>query len=58
LLLDEPTAALDAENRRRVAALIEAAKQRGTAVLGIFHDLDFAEVVGTRLFRLGGGAAA
>jgi alpha-D-ribose 1-methylphosphonate 5-triphosphate synthase subunit PhnL len=54
ILLDEPTAALDAENRRRVAALIENAKQRGTAVLGIFHDLDFAEAVGTRLFRMGG----
>ena len=49
LLLDEPTSALDAENRARVAALIDAAKDRGTAVLGVFHDRDMAEAVGTRI---------
>jgi alpha-D-ribose 1-methylphosphonate 5-triphosphate synthase subunit PhnL len=48
LLLDEPTSALDADNRARVAALIEAAKSRGAAVLGVFHDRDMAEAVGTR----------
>ncbi|MCK6451456.1 MAG: phosphonate C-P lyase system protein PhnL [Alphaproteobacteria bacterium] len=52
LLLDEPTAALDAANRSRVAALIDDAKQRGAAVLGIFHDLDFADAVGTRFLRM------
>jgi len=38
LLLDEPTASLDAANREAVLALIEEAKARGAAILGIFHD--------------------
>jgi alpha-D-ribose 1-methylphosphonate 5-triphosphate synthase subunit PhnL len=38
LLLDEPTASLDAENREAVMCLIEEAKARGAAILGIFHD--------------------
>ena len=38
LLLDEPTASLDAANREVVLSLIEAAKARGAAILGIFHD--------------------
>lgn len=38
LLLDEPTASLDAVNREVVLALIEEAKARGVAILGIFHD--------------------
>lgn len=38
LLLDEPTASLDAANRAVVLALIEEAKARGAAILGIFHD--------------------
>lgn len=38
LLLDEPTASLDAANREIVLGLIEAAKARGSAILGIFHD--------------------
>lgn len=38
LLLDEPTASLDAANREVVLALIEEAKARGVAILGIFHD--------------------
>lgn len=38
LLLDEPTASLDAANREVVLELIEEAKVRGAAILGIFHD--------------------
>ena len=38
LLLDEPTASLDAANREVVLELIEEAKARGAAILGIFHD--------------------
>jgi alpha-D-ribose 1-methylphosphonate 5-triphosphate synthase subunit PhnL len=38
LLLDEPTASLDAANREVVLTLIEDAKARGAAILGIFHD--------------------
>ncbi|MGV8989046.1 MAG: phosphonate C-P lyase system protein PhnL [Cypionkella sp.] len=38
LLLDEPTASLDAINREVVLTLVEAAKVRGAAIIGIFHD--------------------
>ncbi len=38
LLLDEPTASLDAANREVVLTLIEEAMARGAAILGIFHD--------------------
>ncbi|MBK4216903.1 phosphonate C-P lyase system protein PhnL [Paracoccus caeni] len=38
MLLDEPTASLDAANRETVLTLIEEAKARGTAIVGIFHD--------------------
>ncbi len=38
MLLDEPTASLDAANREVVLRLIEEAKARGTAIIGIFHD--------------------
>jgi len=48
LLLDEPTASLDLENRHTVIDLIQEAKQRGTAIVGIFHDDEVREAVGTR----------
>ena len=38
MLLDEPTARLDAANREVVLSLIEEAKSRGAAIIGIFHD--------------------
>ncbi|MBL6428528.1 MAG: phosphonate C-P lyase system protein PhnL [Maritimibacter sp.] len=38
MLLDEPTASLDATNRETVLSLIEDAKARGAAIVGIFHD--------------------
>ena len=38
MLLDEPTASLDARNRDVVLSLIEGAKARGAAIIGIFHD--------------------
>ena len=38
MLLDEPTAALDPANRETVLELIEEAKARGAAIVGIFHD--------------------
>lgn len=38
MLLDEPTASLDAANRETVLGLIEEAKARGAAIVGIFHD--------------------
>ena len=38
MLLDEPTASLDAANRATVLDLIDEAKARGAAIIGIFHD--------------------
>jgi alpha-D-ribose 1-methylphosphonate 5-triphosphate synthase subunit PhnL len=40
MLLDEPTASLDAVNRETVLELIEEAKARGAAIVGIFHDAE------------------
>lgn len=49
LLLDEPTASLDAANREVVLGLIEEAKAGGAAILGIFHDEAARERVCDRL---------
>jgi len=53
LLLDEPTAALDAANRVAVIELIDAARQRGTAIVGIFHDQAVREALATRVVEIG-----
>jgi alpha-D-ribose 1-methylphosphonate 5-triphosphate synthase subunit PhnL len=50
LLLDEPTASLDADNRAVVVDLIRAARARGAAIIGIFHDDEVREAVATRCF--------
>ena len=52
LLLDEPTASLDAANREVVARLIEEARQRGAAVVGIFHDDGLRSRLADRLYAL------
>ena len=58
LLLDEPTASLDAENRKAVMALIEEAKAGGAALLGIFHDQDVRDRLADRIVEVEGFAAA
>ncbi len=50
LLVDEPTASLDAANRDVVCALLIEAKQRGAAIVGIFHDIDVRDQITTRSF--------
>ena len=57
MLLDEPTASLDADSRQRVVALIEEAKTRGAAIVGTFHDAEVRAIVATRVVQLhdGGG---
>lgn len=52
LLLDEPTASLDAANRAVVVGLIEEAKQRGAALVGVFHDDEVREAVSSRIVTL------
>lgn len=49
LLLDEPTASLDAANRQVVLSLIEERKANGTAMLGIFHDGETRDKVADRV---------
>jgi alpha-D-ribose 1-methylphosphonate 5-triphosphate synthase subunit PhnL len=58
LLLDEPTASLDAANRCTVVALMNEARARGTAMVGIFHDEIVREQVATRLFDVARHRAA
>lgn len=50
MLLDEPTASLDAANRAVVVQLIHEAKARGCAVVGIFHDAEVRDAVADRPF--------
>lgn len=62
LLLDEPTASLDGANRDVVLTLIEEAKARGAAIVGIFHDVEARDRVCDReidvsAFALARGAA-
>jgi alpha-D-ribose 1-methylphosphonate 5-triphosphate synthase subunit PhnL len=49
LLLDEPTASLDATNRGVVVEMIAEKKAAGTAMLGIFHDDDVRSEVASRI---------
>jgi alpha-D-ribose 1-methylphosphonate 5-triphosphate synthase subunit PhnL len=53
LLLDEPTASLDAANRKVVVSMIAAKKSDGVAMLGIFHDEEVREAVADRILDVG-----
>lgn len=57
LLLDEPTASLDAANRAVVIDLVNEKKQQGVAMLGILHDLDVREVIADRVVDVSGFSA-
>ncbi|MDT9002268.1 phosphonate C-P lyase system protein PhnL [Paucibacter sp. APW11] len=52
LLLDEPTASLDAANRRVVVQLIQEAKAAGSAIVGIFHDEEVRDAVADRKIEM------
>lgn len=52
LLLDEPTASLDAASRASVVQLIHEARESGAALLGTFHDADVRDRVATRVVSL------
>lgn len=56
MLLDEPTASLDAVNKQTVLALIAAARRRGAAILSIFHDADDRRAVADRRIDLAAAA--
>ncbi|HZP39733.1 MAG TPA: phosphonate C-P lyase system protein PhnL [Methylomirabilota bacterium] len=57
LLLDEPTASLDAASRHEVVELIREARGRGAAVLGIVHDPQVRGEVATRIRTLAASEA-
>ena len=52
LLLDEPTASLDAENRQVVIAMVLEAKKAGTAIVAICHDADMRDAIADRMFTM------
>jgi alpha-D-ribose 1-methylphosphonate 5-triphosphate synthase subunit PhnL len=58
LLLDEPTASLDADNRDRVIELISQRRDAGGTLVGIFHDLGVRELLANRVYEVTPGAAA
>lgn len=60
LLMDEPTASLDARNRAVVVELIAEKRAAGAGILGIFNDTDVREAVATRIIDVAAfhGAAA
>jgi alpha-D-ribose 1-methylphosphonate 5-triphosphate synthase subunit PhnL len=53
LLIDEPTASLDSDNRERVLQLIDEACQSGVAVVGVFHDEEERKRACSREIALG-----
>jgi len=57
LLLDEPTAALDATVARHVGATLTALAQAGLGVVVATHDLPFAAEIANRVVALRDGAA-
>lgn len=56
MLLDEPTASLDINNRNTVIELILEAKSSGSAIVGIFHDEMSRDRVADKIFNLKTGA--
>lgn len=56
LLLDEPTASLDAANRAVVVGMIAQKKCEGVAMLGIFHDEEVRAEVADRIVDVTGFA--
>src|SRR6185312_5683386 len=52
LLLDEPTASLDAANQQVVVGMVREAKARGTAIGAICHDVEVRNAIADRLFEV------
>lgn len=58
LLLDEPTASLDADNRARVVELLARRRDAGAALVGIFHDVEVRDQLANRVHDVLPGATA
>lgn len=52
LLLDEPTSHLDFKHQLDLTKMIESLKQKGTAIVAVVHDLNFASRVGDELILI------
>lgn len=57
LLLDEPTASLDADSIERVLDLLDELRRAGTTMVGIFHDAAVMERTASRVLTLQEGLA-
>lgn len=58
LLLDEPTASLDAANRAVVVALVAEKKKQGVAMVAIVHDDEIRHLIADRIVDVTSFAAA
>jgi alpha-D-ribose 1-methylphosphonate 5-triphosphate synthase subunit PhnL len=58
LLLDEPTASLDAANRAVVEELIKEKKRHGTAIVAVVHDENVRDAIADRVIEIVQFAAA
>ena len=58
LLLDEPTASLDAANRAIVVELVAEKKRQGVAMVAIVHDDEIRHLIADRIVDVTGFAAA
>jgi alpha-D-ribose 1-methylphosphonate 5-triphosphate synthase subunit PhnL len=58
LLLDEPTASLDAANRAVVVALVAEKKRQGVAMVAIVHDDEIRHLIADRIVDVTSFAAA
>jgi ABC-2 type transport system ATP-binding protein len=58
LILDEPTAGLDAEGRHHVGAVVSELRQAGAAIMLVTHDFEFAETLADRIAILSDGTLA
>ena len=55
LLLDEPTASLDLRARAMVVEMLQELKEEGTAMVGVFHDLETMRKVADQAITMNGG---
>ncbi|WP_448587984.1 phosphonate C-P lyase system protein PhnL [Thermocrinis sp.] len=52
LLLDEPTASLDQKSASVVLELLKELKEEGTAMVGVFHNLEHMKAIADRVYEI------
>ena len=58
LLIDEPVAGIDTENRTKIVALVKDLKSEGKTILQIEHNTGYIEATSDRTFYLENGVVA